>query len=98
MNWKQKFAKETERNGVQMRLIGGWTDLCAYYLGTDGNAWSCHMAPMGWSNNGPIAKFREWMTAGKYRGELFNLCHSCHKPIEANATACPNCLAIDTEP
>ncbi len=70
MNWKTKFAKETEREKVKMTLIGGWSDLCAYYSGSDGNCWSYHMAPMGWSNNGPVEQFKERIKAGKFRGEL----------------------------
>lgn len=53
-----------------MKLIGGWSDLCAYYAGSDGNCWSYHMAPLGWSNNGPVDQFKERIKAGRFRGEL----------------------------
>lgn len=53
-------SKETEHHGVKMAMIGYWSDLVAYYAGSDGNAWSfSNGAGYGgnWSNEGPINEF-----------------------------------------
>ena len=68
-----KFAATTELNGIRLTLIGHWSDLAAYYAGSDGNAWMFHTGSTyggPWSNLGPLAKFRE-MFSKKHRGTLF---------------------------
>ena len=54
-------------SGVEMTLIGGWSDLAAYYAGSDGNAWS-HQG--SWSNCGPIEDFKDRVRQGKVRGAI----------------------------
>ena len=65
-----RYAIETDRHGITMRLIGEWLDLAAYYEGSDGNAWSFNACTGGWSNCGPVADFRANF-AQRYRGALF---------------------------
>ena len=67
LHWSNRYAKQTNFNGIKMTLIGGWNDLAAYYAGSDGNAWSHQM---GWSNQGPIDAFKSRLQAGRIRGEL----------------------------
>lgn len=67
LHWSNRYAKQTEHNGINMTLIGGWSDLAAYYSGSDGNVWTYQM---GWSNQGPIDEFKSRFEAGRYRGEL----------------------------
>ena len=62
------FSKQTVGpNGVKMAMIGGWSDLCAYYAGSDGNAWAADDS--GWSNKGEVGLFIERLQQGKWRGE-----------------------------
>lgn len=65
--WKTKYAKDTEWHGIKLRLIGGWSDLAAYYAGSDGNAWALQS---GFVNQGPVDEFKTRLQAGKIRGEL----------------------------
>ena len=61
------FSRQTiGPHGVKMAMIGGWSDLCAYYAGSDGNAWSYSTS---WSNKGPSEQFVKQLLAGKWRGE-----------------------------
>lgn len=65
--YRDKFAKETTGpHNVKMTMIGGWSDVCAYYAGSDGNAWAYSM---GWSNKGELPVFIEQLQVGKWRGE-----------------------------
>ena len=64
---RERYAKETDFNGIEMRLIGHWVDLAAYYRGSDGNAWAWQS---GWSNRGPCEQFIERVKAGKWRGVI----------------------------
>lgn len=66
-HYLNRYAKETDFNGIKMTLIGGWSDLAAYYSGSDGNAWS-HQG--NWLNQGPVEQFKSRLVAGKIRGEL----------------------------
>lgn len=62
-----KFIKETTGpNNVKMTMIGGWIDLCAYYAGSDGNAWGYCTS---WSNKGDLPTFIERLKADKWHGE-----------------------------
>lgn len=71
LNWRSQFARETSCGPITMKRIGGWCDLCAYYRGSDGNAWSFQGR---WSNLGPFPEFLERFRSGKhYRGELEDL-------------------------
>ena len=66
--YREKFsAQPIGPNNVRMIMIGGWGDLCAYYAGSDGNAWS---SGMSWSNKGPVSEFIKQLKNGKYRGEF----------------------------
>lgn len=65
--WKDKFGMHGEFKGIQMRRIGGWLDLCAYYAGSDGNAWAYQS---GWSNCGPLDQFANTERLLRHRGEL----------------------------
>lgn len=56
-------------SGVNLQLIGYWSDLAAYYEGDDGNAWSYGVGARI-TCCGPIDSFREHF-AQRYRGELF---------------------------
>ena len=67
MKWSNMFAKQTSAMGIDMTLIGGWSDLAGYYSGSDGNAWAYQS---GWSNQGPVNQFIERLQAGRIRGEL----------------------------
>ena len=64
------FAEQTEHEGIQFNLIGLWSDLAAYYGGSDGNAWAYHVSGRSWVNNGPVDEFCKRLKAGKIRGKL----------------------------
>lgn len=63
----ERYAKQAEHDGIQMRLIGHWIDLAAYYEGSDGNAWSFQGR---WVSQGPVDAFKARMSAGRIRGVL----------------------------
>lgn len=35
-----RWARETDRKGIPMKLVGTWQDILAYYEDPDGNVWS----------------------------------------------------------
>ena len=68
MTYYERFSKETVGpQGIRMTRIGGWSDLTAYYAGSDGNAWSYWHV---WTNHGELVAFKLALMMGKYRGEL----------------------------
>ncbi len=71
--YRKMFAARFSHNGQTYTLIGGWSDLCAYYECTDGNVWTARpgsgsMERM--TNNGPVDTFRANFSQ-RCRGELF---------------------------
>lgn len=64
---KCPYASETTRNGKQLRRIGHWQDLCAYY--TDGeNVFA--VSGSQWIACGSETEFRDNF-ARRTRGELY---------------------------
>lgn len=66
---RRNYAARTEHNGVSMRLIGYWSDLAAYYEGSDGNAWCWNACAHSWANEGPLRPFYDAFPT-RHRGEL----------------------------
>lgn len=63
----RSYSRQTEHRGISMTLIGVWSDLAAYYSGSDGNVWAFQMH---WANLGPESEFRDRLAAGRIRGKL----------------------------
>lgn len=66
-----RFAKLTDHRGIDMSLIGHWSDLAAYYSGSDGNAWTWSAATGKWSNSGELESFVKNFYQ-RFRGVLYD--------------------------
>lgn len=69
-HYKTVCSPNAVHGEIAMKLIGGWSDHCAYYEGTDGNAWRYNLGCRTWTNAGKIGTFRK-LFAMMHRGELF---------------------------
>jgi hypothetical protein len=65
---KTAIRRDREGKDHQMTLVGEWMELCAYYSGDDGNAWSYQNGR--WVNQGDFSEFKIRALDGRYRGKF----------------------------